>query len=71
MAESTGSKPWLNTLIIFVAGIALTILGGYFIGTVFSKIIASIDKTLLIAGLIMFVIGIVLLWIQLSRFFKK
>ncbi len=71
MADSLLSKPWVQKLIVVVVGLVLTILGGYFIGTVFSKLIASIDKTLLISGLIMFVVGIVMLWIVVSRYFKK
>lgn len=71
MAESILSKPWMQKLIILVVGIVLTILGGYFIGTVISKVLASVDQTMLVAGIAMFVIGIVLLWIIVSKFFKR
>lgn len=74
MAETQQSKPWLNTLIFFVIAIVLTVLGGYFIGTVVSKVITLITttyRTLLVSGLVMFAVGIILLVYQVMRYFRK
>lgn len=70
MANSLLSKPWMQKLIMLVAGLVLAILGGYLIGSVMSHILSKYS-TPLIAGLILLVVGIVLLWIVVSRMFKK
>ncbi len=71
MANSLLSKRWFQRLIITVIGAVLTILGGYFIGTVVSKIIQSVDRTMLISGIVLFVVGIVLLWIVIWTAIKN
>ncbi|GEM_PF-2639598 len=71
MANSLLSKRWFQRLIITVIGAVLTILGGYFIGTVVSKIIQSVDRTMLVSGIVLFVVGIVLLWIVIWTTIKN
>lgn len=71
MAQSLLSKPWMQKLILVIIGLVLTILGGYFIGTVFSTVLKAVDKTMLLSGIVMLVVGIVLLWIVVSRLIRK
>lgn len=71
MAQSVFTKPWMQKLIMVIIGIVLTVLGGYFIGTVISTVLKAVDQTMLLAGIIMLVIGVVLLWIILSKMIRK
>lgn len=58
-------------LIIFIVGIVITVLGGYLIGRVISAIVGSINETFLIAGIILFAAGIIILALMITRWIRR
>ncbi len=57
-------------IIIFIVGIAITVLGGYLLGDVISHILKSYEAEL-IAGLILLVAGIIILSIMITRWIRR
>lgn len=71
MADSTKSGNAMRTLIVVVVGIVLLVLGGYFMGLEISAALSHINGGLLIAGLVIFFVGIVILAFEISRIFHR
>lgn len=58
-------------LITLIVGIVITVLGAYLIGVVISEVVSSIHKTVLIAGLILFAAGIIVLSIMITHWLRR
>lgn len=58
-------------LIIFIVGVVMTVLGGYFIGRVISAIVGSINEALLISGIVLFAAGIIILALMITRWIRR
>ncbi|MCL4335563.1 MAG: hypothetical protein M1402_05655 [Candidatus Thermoplasmatota archaeon] len=71
MTDTSSHGKGMRTLITVVVGIVLLVLGGYFMGLEIAAALSHINGDLLIAGLIIFFIGIILLAMEISRIFHK
>lgn len=71
MAEEGRSGEIPYRLITFIAGVVITVIGGYLVGVVISEVISSIHRTVLVSGLILLAAGIVILSIMLGQFLRR